>query len=81
MPTKVAVVTEIDIQIRRSLSQLWVHVFWFFSFLFHGAELCGRKRMRRWRVREKKKVEGFFLFQVVLHMLCHLGRRGGVVAR
>lgn len=60
MPTKVAVVTKIDIQIRRSLSQLLVHGCFFFFFLFHGAELCGRKRMRRWRVGKKKKVEGFF---------------------
>lgn len=44
----------------------------FFLFLFHWAELDGRKRMRRWWV-GKKKVEGFF-FSVVLHMLCHLGR-------
>lgn len=80
MPTEVAVVTKIDIQIRRSLSQLWVHVFFFFSFFMEQSFVAGSEwdgvgwgKKKRWR-------DSFF-FKLCSICCVIWGGGGGVVAR
>lgn len=75
MPTKVAVVTKIDIQIRCSLSQLLVHVFFFFPF--SPSRALWQEANETVAGGGKKKVEGFFFFFSCAPYVVSFGEEGG----